>query len=64
MGVGCVPDFVARQALAQGKVNRVLADWEFEANYHGTVQIMYPQNRFLAPKCRVFIDFLAEKMVL
>lgn len=62
MGVGCVPDFVARQALAQGKVNRILADWEFEANYHGTVHIMYPQNRFLAPKCRVFIDFLAKRM--
>ncbi|MDO8959783.1 MAG: LysR family transcriptional regulator [Rhodocyclaceae bacterium] len=62
MGVGCVPDFVARQALVDGKVKRILADWEFEANYHGTVHILYPQNRFLAPKCRVFIDFLAERI--
>ncbi len=62
MGVGCVPDFVARQALASGQVKRVLTDWEFEANYHGTVHILYPQNRFLAPKCRVFIDFLAERL--
>ncbi len=62
MGVGCVPDFVARHALASGQIKRVLADWEFEANYHGTVHILYPQNRFLAPKCRVFIDFLAERL--
>lgn len=62
MGVGCIPDFVARQALAQGQIKRLLADWEFEANYHGTVHVLYPQNRFLAPKCRVFIDYLVERI--
>lgn len=62
MGVGCVLDFVAREALAGGKIKRVLPDWELEANYHGTAQILYPQNRFLPPKCRILIDFLAEKL--
>jgi DNA-binding transcriptional LysR family regulator len=62
IGVGCVPDFVAQRALEQGLVQRILPDWELDANYHGTVHILYPPNRFLAPKCRVFIDFLAERM--
>lgn len=64
IGIGCVPDFVARHALADGTVQRVLSDWEFEANYHGTVHILYPPNRFLAPKCRVLIDFLAAHKAL
>ena len=58
MGVGCVPDFVAKKALADGTVQRILADWEFEATYHGIAHILYPPNRFLAPKCRILIDFL------
>ncbi|WP_342616386.1 LysR family transcriptional regulator [Rhodoferax sp. GW822-FHT02A01] len=60
VGVGCVPDFVARSALRSGAVQRILPEWELEANYHGTAHILYPPNRFLAPKCRVLIDFLVE----
>jgi DNA-binding transcriptional LysR family regulator len=57
-GVGCVPDFVARPHIAAGRIERVLPDWELEADYHGIAHILYPPNRFLAPKCRVLIDFL------
>jgi DNA-binding transcriptional LysR family regulator len=59
-GLGCVPDFVAKNALREGLVKRVLDDWELEASYHGIAHILYPQNRFLAPKCRVLIDFLVD----
>jgi len=60
LGVGCVPDFVARDALENGLVKRVLPDWELDANYHGTAQILFPRNRYLTPKCRVLIDHLAH----
>src|SRR5262249_45406130 len=60
VGLGCVPDFVARKALEAGDIVRVLSDWELEANYHGVAHILYPPNRFLAPKCRALIDFLIE----
>lgn len=59
-GIGCVPDFVARPYVASGAIVRVLPDWELEADYHGIAHILYPPNRFLAPKCRVLIDFLLE----
>ncbi len=57
-GVGCVPDFVAQPYIDSGAIVRVLPDWELEADYHGIAHILYPPNRFLAPKCRVLIDFL------
>jgi DNA-binding transcriptional LysR family regulator len=58
LGVGCVPVFVAQQALDEGRVVRVLPDWEFQGNYHGQAYILYPPNRFTVPKCRVLIDHL------
>lgn len=58
LGVACVPVFVAREALDEGRVARVLAGWEFQGNYHGHAWILYPPNRFTVPKCRVLIDHL------
>lgn len=62
LGVGCIPNFVAREALQRGEVVPVLPDWEFQANYHGTSYVMYPPSRFLPPKCRVLIDHLADAL--
>lgn len=58
VGLGCVPDFVARKALDEGKVVRVLSEWEVDTNYHGTAQLLWARNKFIAPKCRVLIDHL------
>lgn len=60
LGVACLPDFVARQALADGSLVQVLADWEFRANYHGFAYVLYPPNRFVVPKYCVLIDYLIE----
>lgn len=62
LGVGCLPNFTAHEALQRGDVVPVLPDWEFQANYHGTAYILYPPSRFLPPKCRVLIDHLAEAL--
>lgn len=58
LGIACVPDFIARQALDEGRVVRVLQDWAFQGNYQGHAYILYPPNRFTAPKCRVLVDYL------
>jgi DNA-binding transcriptional LysR family regulator len=60
LGVGCVPDFVAKSALESGQVVRVLPEWELDVSYHGIAYLLYPPNRFLAPKIRVFIDYLVQ----
>ena len=60
LGVGCLPDFMAREAIGQGDVVRVLADWEFQAKYSGQAYVLYPPSRFVVPKFRALIDHLVN----
>ncbi len=62
LGIACLPRFIAAPALEDGRLVRVLADWDFIAPYSGRVLLMYPPSRFLLPKCRVLIDHLADAL--
>ncbi|MEO6920673.1 MAG: LysR family transcriptional regulator [Collimonas sp.] len=62
LGIGCLPYFTARSALEQGLVKALLSDWEFVSAYQGTAYIQYLPTRYLAPKMRVFIDYLAQHL--
>lgn len=62
LGVGCVPFFTATEALANQQIVEVLPQWRYETTYHGQAWILYPPNRYLPPKCRVLIDYLADKL--
>lgn len=64
LGIGCVPHYAVRDALLRGKVLRILADWEFQANYMGHAYILYPPTRLLAPKLRALIDHLASGLAV
>lgn len=60
-GIATLPEFVAKDALKQGDLVQVLADWKIEAQpYVGSIWLLYPPNRFLPPKVRALIDYLAE----
>lgn len=62
-GIAIVPEFAAAEALRQGALVQVLPNWELETlAYGGTVWLLYAPNRFLPPKVRVLIDYLAEQM--
>lgn len=54
-GIGWLPDFDARAALADGTLVRVLPDHMTEGV---DVQALYPSHRSLSAKVRVFIDAL------
>ena len=58
-GIGWLPDFDARDALASGALIRVLPDHEAEGV---DAHALYPSHRSLSAKVRVFIDALAEHM--
>ncbi|CAB3628042.1 MAG: LysR family transcriptional regulator [Achromobacter pulmonis] len=58
-GIACMPDFLARQALAAGRLNTVL---DTQVNGAGRFQALWPSNRNLSPKVRVFVDFLGERL--
>ena len=53
------PDFLAREALAAGRLRALL---DAQVNGAGRFQALWPSNRNLSPKVRVFVDFLAERL--
>jgi DNA-binding transcriptional LysR family regulator len=60
-GIAALPEFTATDALQSGELMQVLADWTLEARaYVGSIWLLYPPNRFLPPKVRALIDYLAE----
>ncbi|MBN3857776.1 LysR family transcriptional regulator [Paraburkholderia sp. Ac-20340] len=62
-GIACLPEFTAADALRDGRLVQVLPEWIFEARaYRGPVWLLYPPNRFLPPKVRAFIDYLAQHL--
>jgi DNA-binding transcriptional LysR family regulator len=62
-GIASLPDFAAADALREGTLVQVLPDWTFEPRaYSGPVWMLYPPNRFLPPKVRALVDWLAQRM--
>jgi DNA-binding transcriptional LysR family regulator len=63
LGIAGLPDFAVAQALQQGGVVQVLADWQFEARaYMGPVWMLYPPNRFLPSRVRALLDHFASHL--
>jgi DNA-binding transcriptional LysR family regulator len=58
-GIGWLPDFDARDALAAGTLVRVLPEFETDSV---DVHALYPSHRSLSAKVRVFIDALVAHM--
>lgn len=61
-GIASLPVFTAQAALAEGRLQRVLADWGLLTAYRGSAYLLYPPNRYLAPKLRVLIDYLEAQL--
>lgn len=60
-GIAHVSEFIARDAIAAGKVKRVLARFEAPGP---PVQAVYLQSHNVAPRVRAFVDFLAANVDL
>jgi DNA-binding transcriptional LysR family regulator len=59
LGIACLPDFMVRQAIARGELVAVL---DAHVEHQGTFRLLWPSSRHLAPKLRVFIDFMVEAL--
>lgn len=62
LGVGCVPDFVARDALQSGRVVRLLPEWAFDTNYQGIAYLLFSASRYTTPKVRALIEHLVDAL--
>jgi DNA-binding transcriptional LysR family regulator len=58
LGLACLPSFVAGASIREGRVRRILR--EFETTPY-VVHAIYPHSRHLAAKVRVLVDFLADR---
>jgi DNA-binding transcriptional LysR family regulator len=60
LGIAYVPDFAIARQLRESLLVTVLDDY---TDRSGPLRILWPSSRHLAPKLRVFVDFLAANLV-
>ncbi len=58
LGIAPLPDYVAGRDIAEGRLVRLLPEYKTPSL---DVHAVYPHNRHLSTKVRVFIDFLAAR---
>jgi DNA-binding transcriptional LysR family regulator len=53
LGIALLPDFLARTTANESKLIQVLPDWHWDG---GRFWLVYPAQRFVAPKVRAFLE--------
>jgi len=59
LGIACLPDVALRRQFAEGSLVTVLDEF---VDHSGTFRILWPSSRYLSPKLRVFVDFMADNL--
>ncbi|WP_249926814.1 LysR substrate-binding domain-containing protein, partial [Escherichia coli] len=62
LGIGSLPLFTAREALAKGEIVQVLPEWEFISSYSGNLWLLWAGHKHMPARMRAMIDFLSEKV--
>ena len=62
LGIGSLPLFTAREALANGEIVQVLPEWEFISDYSGDLWLLWTRNQHMPARMRAMIDYLSEKV--
>jgi DNA-binding transcriptional LysR family regulator len=60
VGIACLPDFLIHSQLEQGTLVTVLDAFVAHA---GTLRVLWPSSRHLAPKLRAFVDFVSGELL-
>ncbi|WP_135080188.1 LysR family transcriptional regulator [Terasakiella sp. SH-1] len=60
LGIARLATLLAGEKIKNGELVEILRDFEPPSRLY--FWAMYPQNRYVAPKLRVFIDYLLEKL--
>jgi LysR family transcriptional regulator for bpeEF and oprC len=59
LGIVKAANYIVRPYLESGRLVPVLPDWTVEQY---AISVMYPQNRHLSAKVRIFVDWISELM--
>jgi LysR family transcriptional regulator, regulator for bpeEF and oprC len=57
LGIAQIPAFVLKEAMERGSLELLLGDWFPDP---APLNVVYPENRHLSSKIRVFVDWVAE----
>jgi DNA-binding transcriptional LysR family regulator len=60
LGIACVPDFSVRDARRDGQLCTVLDDYVARET---ELSVVWPAGRSVPPRWRVFIDFVATRLL-
>lgn len=58
-GVALLPVYLCQQACDEGRLVKVLPEWHAKAD---PIHVVYPRQRFMAPKLRAFIEVAVEEL--
>lgn len=58
LGLAQMPVFHVERALSEGRLERVMADYAVPT---APVSVLYPRNRQLSPRVRLFIDWVVQQ---
>lgn len=58
LGIAFLPDFIIAEAIERGQLQEILPDYR-SSDLH--LLALYPQNRHLSAKVRLFADFLCDR---
>jgi len=61
LGIGILPEFLCRQGLAQGRLERVLSDWSLEPPLE--LVAVYAESDAVSAPIRLFLEFLLAHLV-
>lgn len=59
LGIACLPDFMVNPAIEKKELVVVLPSY---TTHQGTFSLLWPASKHVAPKLRVFIDFMVENL--
>lgn len=58
-GVALLPLYVCREDCSDGRLVRILPEWHARTD---PVHLVYPRQRFMAPKLRAFVDLASREL--
>lgn len=61
-GVGLLPTFAIAEDLRLGRLEAILPAYGVEGTFGNSVYAVFLPNKFVAPKMRVFVDFLIAQL--
>ncbi|MNF14379.1 LysR substrate binding domain protein [compost metagenome] len=58
-GITCLPPFAVAEQIKDGRLVSLLDD---NLQDTGTFRVLWPTSRYLSPKVRAFVDYMAEHL--